>query len=110
MDFELELVMIPVSDVDRAKAFYTQRLGFSQDVDFQPNEGFRVVQMTPPGSACSIAIGTGITDASPGSSRGTHLVVSDIVAARAGPPGVRLLAGETGRECVWAGSRRFDDA
>ena len=83
MDLKLELVLIPVSDVDRAKAFYTDQLGFSLDVDHQPSEEFRVVQMTPPGSACSITIGIGITDAAPGSVRGTHLVVTDIEAARA---------------------------
>jgi catechol 2,3-dioxygenase-like lactoylglutathione lyase family enzyme len=82
MDLKLELVLIPVSDVDRAKAFYTDRLGFSLDVDHQPSDAFRVVQMTPPGSACSITIGIGITSAEPGSYRGTHLVVSDIDAAR----------------------------
>ena len=79
---KLELVLIPVSDVDRAKAFYTEKLGFSLDVDHSPSEEFRVVQMTPPGSACSITIGIGITDAEPGSYRGTHLVVQDIEAAR----------------------------
>ena len=83
MDFKLELVLIPVSDVDRAKAFYTENVGFSLDVDTSPTEGFRVVQMTPPGSACSITIGTGLTDAAPGSYRGTHLVVADIEAGRA---------------------------
>ncbi|HEX5027328.1 MAG TPA: VOC family protein [Gaiellaceae bacterium] len=83
MDYKLELVLIPVSDVDRAKAFYTEKLGFSLDVDHQPSESFRVVQMTPPGSACSITIGVGITSAEPGSYRGTHLVVSDIEAAHA---------------------------
>ena len=83
MDFRLELVLIPVSDVDRAKTFYTEQLGFRLDVDTTPSEGFRVVQMTPPGSACSITIGTGLSDAAPGSYRGTHLVVSDIDAARA---------------------------
>ena len=83
MDFKLELVLIPVSDVDRAKTFYTERMGFNLDVDTSPTEGFRVVQMTPRGSACSITIGTGLTDAAPGSYRGTHLVVSDIEAARA---------------------------
>ena len=81
MDLKLELVLIPVSDVDRAKAFYTEKLGFSLDVDHQASEEFRVVQMTPPGSACSITIGVGLTDAAPGSYRGTHLVVTDIVAA-----------------------------
>jgi catechol 2,3-dioxygenase-like lactoylglutathione lyase family enzyme len=83
VDFKLELVLIPVADVDRAKAFYTESLGFRLDVDTSPTESFRVVQMTPPGSACSITIGTGITDAPPGSYRGTHLVVADIEAARA---------------------------
>lgn len=83
MDMKLELVLIPVSDVDRSKAFYLERMGFALDVDTTPLEGFRVVQLTPPGSACSITIGTGLTDAAPGSYRGTHLVVSDIQAARA---------------------------
>jgi catechol 2,3-dioxygenase-like lactoylglutathione lyase family enzyme len=81
VDLKLELVLIPVSDVDRAKAFYTEKLGFSLDVDHQASEEFRVVQMTPPGSSCSITIGVGLTDAAPGSYRGTHLVVTDIVAA-----------------------------
>lgn len=82
MDLKLELVLLPVSDVDRAKAFYTENVGFVLDVDHQPSDEFRVVQMTPPGSACSITIGKGITDAEPGSYRGTHLVVTDIEAAR----------------------------
>ena len=83
MDFKLELVLIPVSDVDRAKTFYVEKAGFNLDVDHQPSDEFRVVQMTPPGSACSITIGIGITDAAAGSYRGTHLVVADIEAARA---------------------------
>jgi catechol 2,3-dioxygenase-like lactoylglutathione lyase family enzyme len=83
VDFKLELVLIPVSDVDRAKAFYTEKAGFNLDVDHRPSDKFRVVQMTPPGSACSITIGIGVTDAAPGSVRGTHLVVNDIEAARA---------------------------
>ena len=83
MDFKLELVLVPVTDVDRAKTFYTDKAGFHLDVDHAAGEKFRVVQMTPPGSACSISIGVGITDADPGSSRGLHLVVTDIVAARA---------------------------
>lgn len=83
MDYKLELVLIPVSDVDRAKAFYTEQAGFRLDVDTSPAESFRVVQMTPPGSACSISVGVGITDAEPGSYRGTHLVVTDIEEARA---------------------------
>jgi catechol 2,3-dioxygenase-like lactoylglutathione lyase family enzyme len=82
VDYKLELVLLPVSDIDRAKAFYTDKLGFSLDVDHAPGDDFRVVQMTPPGSACSITIGKGITDAEPGSYRGTHLVVKDIAAAR----------------------------
>ena len=82
MDYKLELVLVPVSDVERARAFYTEKLGFHLDVDTSPTEGFRVVQLTPPGSACSITIGTGLTDAAPGSYRGTHLVVDDIEAAR----------------------------
>lgn len=82
MDLRLELVLIPVSDVDRAKAFYEDEVGFRLDVDTTPAEGMRVVQLTPPGSACSITIGTGLGLAEPGSIRGTHLVVSDIVAAR----------------------------
>jgi catechol 2,3-dioxygenase-like lactoylglutathione lyase family enzyme len=82
VDLRLELVLIPVSDVDRAKEFYVEKLGCNLDVDHQPNDDFRVVQVTPPGSACSITVGKGITDAKPGSYRGTHLVVTDIEAAR----------------------------
>ena len=82
MDLKLELVLVPVSDVDRAKAFYTERVGFNLDVDTEPAPGFRIVQMTPPGSACSITIGTALELAEPGSLRGMHLVVSDIEAAR----------------------------
>lgn len=83
MDFKLELIVLPVSDVDRAKAFYTDQAGFHLDVDTSPTEGFRVVQLTPPGSACSITVGTGLTTAEPGSYRGVHLIVADIEAARA---------------------------
>lgn len=82
MDFKLELVVVPVSDVDRAKAFY-EKAGFTLDVDHRASDTFRVVQLTPPGSACSITIGTGLTPAMPGSYQGLHLVVSDIEAARA---------------------------
>jgi predicted enzyme related to lactoylglutathione lyase len=82
MDLKLELVVIPVSDVDRAKTFYSEKVGFSEDVDTRVGDEMRVVQLTPPGSACSIGIGTGITDAAPGSVRGLHLVVSDIEATR----------------------------
>jgi catechol 2,3-dioxygenase-like lactoylglutathione lyase family enzyme len=83
VDLKLELVLIPVTDVDRARAFYTEKMGFNLDVDISPLENFRVVQVTPPGSACSIGFGEGITDAPPGSTRGLHLVVTDIEAARA---------------------------
>ena len=83
MDWKLELVVVPVSDVDCAKTFYTENAGFDLDVDHRAGEDFRVVQLTPPGSACSIAIGTGIGQAAPGSAQGLHLVVSDIDAARA---------------------------
>jgi predicted enzyme related to lactoylglutathione lyase len=81
MDYKLELLLIPVTDVDRAKAFY-ERAGFNVDVDHGAGDDFRVVQITPPGSACSAAIGIGLTDAPPGSQRGTHLVVNDIEEAR----------------------------
>jgi catechol 2,3-dioxygenase-like lactoylglutathione lyase family enzyme len=89
MDWKLELVPIPVSDVDRAKAFYAERVGFNVDLDVSAatdprvSDERRVVQLTPPGSACSIAFGIGIVDTPPGSVQGLHLVVSDINAARA---------------------------
>jgi catechol 2,3-dioxygenase-like lactoylglutathione lyase family enzyme len=82
MDYKLELILIPVTDIDRAKAFYVDNCGFTLDVDHEPNDEFRVVQVTPPGSACSLTFGLGITEAQPGSVRGTHLVVTDIEAAR----------------------------
>src|SRR4051794_10773771 len=83
VDLRLELVAVPVSDVDRAKAFYTEKAGFNADHDHQVSDSLRFVQLTPPGSACSIAIGTGVTDAEPGSVQGLQLVVDDIDAARA---------------------------
>ncbi|HUP17267.1 MAG TPA: glyoxalase superfamily protein [Acidimicrobiia bacterium] len=82
MDYKLQLVLIPVTDVDRAKAFYTDKVGFSLDVDHRAGDEFRVVQMTPSGSACSVSIGIGLTDSAPGSAKGMHLVVTDIEAAR----------------------------
>ena len=82
MDWKLELVQVPVSDVDRAKAFYTEKAGFDADHDHRVSDELRFVQLTPPGSACSIAIGKGIVDSQPGSVRGMQLVVSDINAAR----------------------------
>jgi catechol 2,3-dioxygenase-like lactoylglutathione lyase family enzyme len=83
MDWKLELVAIPVSDVDRAKAFYAEKVGFTADHDHRVSEEIRFVQLTPLGSACSIAFGEGIVDSAPGSVRGLRLVVDDIDAARA---------------------------
>lgn len=86
MDMKLELVPIPVADIDRAKTFYIEQLGFNEDVDVRPAEGVRVVQLTPPGSACSIGMGTGLAaydDRTPGAVKALHLVVTDIEQARA---------------------------
>ncbi len=83
MDWKLEVVVIPVSDVDRAKQFYSEQVGFTLDVDHRAGENFRVVQLTPPGSACSITFGTGLAQMPPGSLKGLQLVVSDIDAAHA---------------------------
>jgi catechol 2,3-dioxygenase-like lactoylglutathione lyase family enzyme len=82
MDYKLELVAVPVSDVDRAKAFYTERAGFGADVDATVSDDVRFIQLTPPGSRCSIAIGRGIVDSAPGSAQGLQLVVDDVAAAR----------------------------
>ena len=82
MDWKLELVAIPVTDMDRAKAFYTDRVGFNADHDHRVSDTLRFVQLTPPGSACSIAIGEGLTDVEAGSVKGVQLVVADIEAAR----------------------------
>ena len=82
MDMKLEVVVVPVSDVDRAKKFYEDQMGFHVDVDTSPVEGFRVVQLTPPGSACSVTIGTGLANMEPGSLKGLQLVVEDVEAAR----------------------------
>jgi catechol 2,3-dioxygenase-like lactoylglutathione lyase family enzyme len=82
MDWKIELVAIPVTDVDRAKAFYVDQVGFNADHDYQVNEALRFVQLTPPGSACSIVMGVGITDMVPGSQRGVQVVVADVAAAR----------------------------
>jgi catechol 2,3-dioxygenase-like lactoylglutathione lyase family enzyme len=85
MHMKLELVPVPVADIDRAKAFYVEQVGFHTDVDVQPNESVRIVQLTPPGSACSIVLATGLPaiQMPPGSLRGLHLVVGDVRAARA---------------------------
>jgi len=94
VDWKLELVLLPVTDVDRAKAFYSEKLGFHVDVDHHASDQFRVVQLTPPGSACSISIGIGITQAVPGSVQGLHLVVTDIEAAHAELVDRGVAAGE----------------
>ncbi len=83
MDWKIELVAIPVTDVDRAKAFYTEQAGFNADHDHTVSDEIRFVQLTPPGSACSITIGNGVTDAPPGSVQGMQMVVDDIEAAHA---------------------------
>ena len=82
MNFSIEVITLPVSDVDRALRFYVDRVGFTLDVDYAPNDAFRVVQLTPPGSGCSIQIGNGLTNASAGSIRSIYLVVTDLEAAR----------------------------
>ncbi len=100
MDWKLELVVVPVTDVDRAKHFYAEQLGFTVDVDHTRSEQFRVVQLTPPGSACSISIGKGLTDAVPGTLKGLQISVGDIEAAH------RQLV-EQGVEC--SSVRHFGD-
>src|SRR5215217_3295254 len=102
MEMKLELVLIPVTDVDRAKRFYLERLGFVEDVDVQPAAGVRVVQLTPVGSGCSIGMGTGLPaydEMAPGTIKGLHLVVADIEQARvrtaADPEGNTLTLQET---------------
>ena len=82
MDMKIELVSIPVTDVDRAKAFYVDQLGFNPDFDQQVNPDLRFVQLTPPGSACSIYLGTGLTEMTPGSQKGLQVVVEDVAAVR----------------------------
>jgi catechol 2,3-dioxygenase-like lactoylglutathione lyase family enzyme len=82
MDWKIELVAIPVTDVDRAKAFYVDQVGFHADHDYQVSEALRFVQLTPPGSACSVVLGTGITEMAPGSQKGVQMVVADAEAAR----------------------------
>lgn len=82
MDWKIELVAIPVTDVDRAKAFYVDQVGFHADHDHQVNNALRFVQLTPPGSACSVVLGAGVTEMEPGSQRGVQVVVADVKAAR----------------------------
>ena len=83
MDWKIEVIPVPVTDVDRAKRFYGEQLGFAVDLDNEPAEGMRIVQLTPPGSACSIMVGTGAVSSAPGSLQGVQIVVPDIEAARA---------------------------
>ena len=94
MDLKLEVVPIPVSDVDAAKAFYTDQVGFNLDHDARPNESMRVVQMTPPGSACSVVIGEGLPLGEPGSVKGVQLVVEDVEAVREALIGRDVAVGE----------------
>ena len=94
MDLKLEVVPMPVSDVDAAKAFYTEKVGFNLDHDIEPGNGMRVVQMTPLGSACSVVIGVGLPLGEPGSVKGVQLVVEDIDAVRAGLAGRGVPVGE----------------
>jgi predicted enzyme related to lactoylglutathione lyase len=108
MDFKLELVAIPVSDVDRAKAFYVDQVGFTADHDHTVSEEIRFVQLTPPGSACSIALGTGIVDSKPGSARGLQLVVADAHAARAELTGRGVEVSEV-TEFPWGSFVFFED-
>jgi catechol 2,3-dioxygenase-like lactoylglutathione lyase family enzyme len=108
MDWKLELVTIPVSDVDRAKAFYSDRVGFVVDHDHQVNDELRFVQLTPPGSGCSIAIGTGLSDAEPGSVQGMQVVVSDIEAAHEQLSAAGVDAGEI-QDLPWGSFVFFKD-
>ena len=108
MDFKLELVFVPVSDVDRAKAFYADQVGFVIDHDHKVSAELRFVQLTPPGSACSIAIGTGLVDTEPGSVKGLQLVVDDADAARALLVERGVDAGEV-RDLPWGRFTGFHD-
>lgn len=108
MDWKLELVAIPVSDVDRAKAFYTDQVGFTADHDHRVSEEIRFVQLTPPGSACSIALGLGVTDMAPGSVRGLQIVVSDVEAAHAELKGRGVDVGEI-QQLPWGRFVFFND-
>ena len=109
IDMKLELIAVPVSDVDRAKDFYVNKVGFNDDHDHQVNDQIRFVQLTPPGSACSIAIGTGLgTTMPPGSAQGLQLVVSDIHAARAELAGRGVEIGEV-QDFPWGSFVFFSD-
>ena len=108
MDWRLELVQVPVSDVDRAKAFYTEKAGFNADHDHQVSDELRFVQLTPPGSACSIALGSGLADMPPGSVQGLQMVVSDIQAAREELAGRGVRVSEV-QEFPWGSFVFFSD-
>jgi predicted enzyme related to lactoylglutathione lyase len=108
MDLKLELVAIPVGDVDRAKAFYADQVGFNVDVDATPSEDIRFVQLTPPGSACSIAIGRGIVDSEPGSAHGMQLTVADAQTARAELAGRGVPVSDVS-EFPWGSFVYFED-
>ncbi|MFC6159961.1 glyoxalase superfamily protein [Kribbella sp. NPDC058693] len=108
MDWKLELVSVPVSDVDRAKAFYTEQIGFVADHDHQVTDELRFVQLTPPGSACSIALGSGMDQAEPGSVRGLQIVVPDVDAARAELTGRGVEVSEV-QEFPWGRFVFFSD-
>ena len=108
MDWKLELVAIPVTDVDRAKAFYVDQVGFHADHDYQVSETLRFVQLTPPGSACSIVLGTGVTEMAPGSQKGVQVVVADAEAARAQLIAQGVQASEVDVQ-PWGSFVTFDD-
>lgn len=108
MDWKLELVSVPVADVDRAKEFYTEKIGFNADHDHKVTDELRFVQLTPPGSACSIAIGTGMPQAEPGSVKGLQMVVADVAAARAELLARGVEVSEV-QEFAWGSFVFFDD-
>ena len=108
MEWKLELVAIPVSDVDRAKDFYAEKVGFNADHDHRISDEVRFVQLTPPGSACSIALGTGVSQAKPGSVQGMQMVVPDIQAARAELVGRGVEVSEV-QEFPWGSFVFFSD-
>jgi catechol 2,3-dioxygenase-like lactoylglutathione lyase family enzyme len=119
MDWKIELIPVPVTDVDRAKRFYADQLDWTVDIDDAPSPGIRLVQLTPPGSACSIVIGNGVAEGAPGSIRGVRIVVADVVAARAALVGRGVACGPVrhwdGRDWAegkggrWNSFVRFDD-
>jgi predicted enzyme related to lactoylglutathione lyase len=108
MDWKLELVAVPVTDVDRAKSFYADKVGFNADHDHRVSDEIRFVQLTPPGSACSIALGIGITDAQPGAVRGLQMVVANIHAAHAELTARGVQVSEV-QEFPWGSFVFFDD-